>query len=51
MEIDAIVQLLLKNMDTSRLNAEIDRRNAEQQRAMETAVVDIDSTQNPLMPQ
>lgn len=51
MEIDAIVQLLLHNMDTERLNKEIDRRNAEQQRAMQTAVVDIDASQNPLMGQ
>jgi len=51
MEIDAIVQLLLHHMDTARLNQEIDRRNAEQQKAMKTAVVDIDQGQNPLMPQ
>ena len=51
MEIDAIVQLLLHNMDTERLNKEIDRRNMEQQRAMQTAVVDIDASQNPLMGQ
>lgn len=51
MEIDAIVQLLLHHMDTNRLNQEIERRNAEQQKAMQTAVVDIDQGQNPLMPQ
>ena len=51
MEIDAIVQLLLHHMDTARLNQEIERRNAEQQKAMKTAVVDIDQGQNPLMPQ
>lgn len=49
MEIEAIVQLLLHNMDTARLNAEIDRRNAEQQRAMQFAADDISSGANPLI--
>lgn len=49
MEIEAIVQLLLHNMDTARLNAEIDRRNAEQQRAMQFAAEDISSGANPLI--
>ena len=49
MEIEAIVQLLLHNMDTARLNAEIDRRNAEQQNAMQFAVEDISSGANPLI--
>jgi nitrogen-specific signal transduction histidine kinase len=47
-EIDAIVQLLLHNMDTNRLNMEIDRRNAEQAQAMAQSVMDIDQGQNPL---
>ena len=47
-EIEAIVQMLLHHMDTSRLNMEIDRRNAEQAQAMVQAVVDIDDGQNPL---
>ena len=47
-EIEAIVQMLLHHMDTSRLNMEIDRRNAEQDRAMTAAAVDIDDGQNPL---
>ena len=49
MEIEAIVQLLLHNMDTARLNAEIDRRNAEQQRAMQFAADDISAGANPLI--
>jgi hypothetical protein len=51
MEIEAIMELLLHHMDTKRLNMEIDRRNAEQQKAMQTAVGDIDQGQNPLMGQ
>jgi hypothetical protein len=47
-EIEAIVQMLLHHMDTNRLNLEIDRRNAEQDRAMVAASVDIDQGQNPL---
>jgi len=50
-EIEAITELLLHNMDTNRLNLEIDRRNAEQDRAMVQAVVDIDQEQNPLIMQ
>jgi len=51
MEIEAIVQLLLHNMDTARLNQEIERRNAEQRAAMQFAAQDIDNQQNPLMGQ
>ena len=47
-EIEAIVQMLLHHMDTSRLNMEIDRRNAEQAQAMVQSVMDIDEGQNPL---
>jgi hypothetical protein len=50
-EIEAIVDLLLHNMDTNRLNLEIDRRNAEQARSMGQAVADIESGQNPLIMQ
>ena len=50
-ELEAIVDLLLHNMDTNRLNLEIDRRNAEQDRAMTQAAVDIDQEQNPLIMQ
>ena len=50
-EIEAIVELLLHNMDTARLNAEIDRRNAEQARSMEFAASDIANNANPLMRQ
>ncbi len=48
MEIEAIVELLLHNMDTQRLNAEIARRDAEQMRAMQTAAMDIEHQGNPL---
>lgn len=48
MEIEAIVDLLLHNMDTQRLNAEIARRDAEQMAAMQTAVMDIEHQGNPL---
>ena len=51
MEIEAIVQLLLHNMDTARLNQEIERRNAEQRAAMQFAAQDVDNQQNPLMGQ
>lgn len=47
-EIEAIVELLLHNMDTARLNAEIDRRNMEQMRSMEFAAADISQGANPL---
>jgi len=50
-EIDAIVQLLLHNMDTNRILQEIERRNAEQLQAAQFAVSDIDNGQNPLMPE
>jgi hypothetical protein len=50
-EIDAIVQLLLHNMDTSRILQEIERRNADQLQAAQFAVSDIDNQQNPLMNQ
>ena len=50
-EIDAIVQLLLHNMDTSRLIQEIEARNREQMKYAETAALDIDQGQNPLMQQ
>ena len=50
-EIDAIVQLLLHNMDTSRILQEIERRNADQLQAAQFAVEDIDNQQNPLMGQ
>jgi hypothetical protein len=48
-EIDAIVQLLLHNMDTNRILQEIERRNADQLQAAQFAVSDIDNQQNPLM--
>jgi hypothetical protein len=50
-EIDAIVQLMLHNMDTNRLLGEIERRNADQLQAAQFAVADIDNEQNPLMGQ
>lgn len=50
-EIDAIVQLLLHNMDTARLEKEIASRNAEQNQSMLFAAQDIDHGQNPLMPE
>jgi hypothetical protein len=50
-EIDAIVQLLLHNMDTNRILQEIERRNADQLQAAQFAVEDIDNQQNPLMGQ
>ena len=51
MEIDAIVKLLLKNMDTSELQKEIDSRNAEQYEFMDRANADIEQGQNPLLNQ
>ena len=48
-EIEAIMELLLHHMDTRRLNMEIDRRNAEQQRAMQFAADDISAGANPLI--
>ena len=50
-ELEAIVQLLLHNMDTARLNQEIDRRNAEQMTYAQTAALDIDNEANPLTQQ
>jgi hypothetical protein len=50
-EIDAIVQLLLHNMDTARLEKEIAARNADQAQSMMIAAEDIDNGQNPLMGQ
>jgi hypothetical protein len=50
-EIDAIVKMLIANLDTSSLKAEMDRRNAEQMAFAEKAVSDIDQEQNPLMDQ
>jgi hypothetical protein len=50
-EIDAIVQLLLHNMDTARLEKEIQMRNAEQAKYAQAAASDIDQGQNPLMGQ
>ena len=48
-EIDAIVQLMLHHMDTSRLMAEIDRRNLEQYQFAQTAAQDIEQGSNPLI--
>jgi hypothetical protein len=50
-EIDAIVKMLIANLDTSSLKAEMDRRNAEQMAFAQQAVSDIDQEQNPLMNQ
>jgi hypothetical protein len=50
-EIDAIVQLMLHNMDTARLVKEIESRNFEQAQYAQIAAQDIDQGQNPLMPQ
>jgi hypothetical protein len=47
-EIEAIVQLLLHRMDTSRLTQEIERRNAEQYAAINVATQDIEQGANPL---
>ena len=48
-EIDAIVRMLIANLDTRRLEAEIARRNEEQQAYAMQAVTDVDQEQNPLM--
>jgi hypothetical protein len=48
-EIDAIVRMLIANLDTRRLEAEIARRNEEQQAYAMQAVSDVDQEQNPLM--
>ena len=50
-ELEAIVQLLLHNMDTARLNQEIDRRNAEQMAYAQIAAQDIEQGANPLTQQ
>ena len=53
-EIEAIVDLLLHRMDTSRLNEEIARRNAEQHFYANAAVTDINQNASPFtqpMPQ
>jgi hypothetical protein len=50
-EIDAIVKMLIANLDTSALKAEMDRRNAEQMAFAQQSVSDIDEEQNPLMNQ
>jgi len=48
-EIEAIVQLMLHRMDTSRLLEEIERRNADQAAYAQIAAQDIDLGQNPLL--
>jgi hypothetical protein len=48
-EIDAIVKMLIANLDTTALKAEIDRRNAEQLAFAQQSISDIDEEQNPLM--
>jgi hypothetical protein len=48
-EIEAIVQLMLHRMDTSRLMAEIERRNADQAAYAQIAAQDIDLGQSPLL--
>jgi hypothetical protein len=50
-EIDAIVKMLIANLDTSALKQEIDRRNAEQMAFAQQSINDIDEEQNPLMNQ
>jgi len=50
-EIDAIVQLLLHHMDTSRLTAEIDRRNMEQNQYAAMAAQDISHQGSPFLQQ
>jgi hypothetical protein len=50
-EIDAIVQLLLHHMDTSRLEREIAIRNQEQAQYAQSAAIDIDDQANPLTQQ
>jgi hypothetical protein len=48
-EIDAIVRLLIANLDTTAIKAELDRRNEEQFAFAQQAAQDIDQGQNPLM--
>jgi ATPase subunit of ABC transporter with duplicated ATPase domains len=50
-EIDAIVELMLHHMDTTRLMKEIDKRNMEQGQYATIAAQDIDQGQNPFMNQ
>lgn len=50
-ELDAIVQMLLHNMDTNRLMQEIDRRNVEQGQYAQFATQDISQGANPLIQQ
>jgi hypothetical protein len=50
-EIDAIVQLLLHHMDTSRLTAEIERRNMEQNAYATIAAQDISHQGSPFLQQ
>ena len=48
-EIDAIVKMLIANLDTTAIKAELDRRNEEQYAFATQAAQDIDQGQNPLM--
>jgi hypothetical protein len=48
-EIDAIVKMLIANLDTSALKAEMDRRNAEQYAFAEQAASDVKEDGNPLL--
>jgi hypothetical protein len=50
-ELDAIVQLMLHHMDTSRLMQEIQRRDTDQMQAMTFAAQDIEQGANPLTQQ
>jgi len=50
-EIDAIVKMLIANLDTRQLEAEIARRNAEQYAYAQIAQEDISQGANPLMNQ
>jgi hypothetical protein len=50
-EIDAIVKMLIANLDTSSLKAEMDRRNAEQYAFAEKAASDVGEDGNPLLDQ
>ena len=51
MEIEAIMELLIHHMDTARLEKEIAKRDAEQQREMHIANSDIEQGRNPLLNQ
>jgi hypothetical protein len=48
-EIDAIVRLLIANLDTTAIKAELDRRNEEQFAFAQQAAQDVDQGQNPIM--